>query len=417
MLDLKYVDNVFTIKVARAKIGIGSTNEVTCELRRRSSKKVLIVCGENLYKRTGVVSNVVKLLKSEGVDAYVWSGVIPEPTLDSIFEGVKYAMDIMPDTIIGIGGGSAIDSAKLINLYLTYPASDPLEYIPHPVGRGKPIPGPLKPLIAIPTTAGSGSETTPTAVISVKEYEVKFGITNEYLMPSLAIVDPLNTLSMPQHVTASTGLDALMHAIEAYTARTYSTRQRPDDVCLRPAYVGSNPFTDALAEKSIELISKYLRRAYNNGLDLEARYWMSLASYLAGIALGNAGTHISHAISLVLGGITNAPHGVCAALTAPALLDVLANVIPERVARIYELLGGNEGGSVKEKALRASNMVKELMSELEVPNGLLELGIKEEQIPLIAERTLMMRRLLAQSPIEVSKGVIEKILRKSLSLW
>lgn len=397
---------------------MGSTHELPCELRKRLCKKLLLICGENVYRKTDIITNIVKSVESEGIEVGVWSGVKPEPTLDSIADGVKYAMDFNPDVFVAVGGGSAIDTAKLVNLYSTYPSSNLLEYIPQPVGRGKPVPGPLKPLIAIPTTAGSGSETTPTAVFSIKELGVKFGISNEYLMPSLAIVDPLNTLSMPQSTTASTGLDALMHAIEAYTARPYTSREKPSDTCLRPVYIGSNPFTDPLAGEAIRLVGKYLRRAYHNGLDVEARYGMSIAAYLAGIALGNAGTHISHAISLVLGGLTEAPHGICAAVTAPALLRTLSKVVPEKVAKIYELLGASdEGLNIKYRAEKAADAAKELLAELEVPNGLNELGITEDQIPDIAEKTMMMRRLLAQSPVEVSKKLIEKLLRESMTLW
>jgi hydroxyacid-oxoacid transhydrogenase len=347
----------------------------------------------------------------------VWSGVEPEPSLESIEDGIRFASELKFDAIVAVGGGSAIDTAKLVNLYTSYPTPNILDYLPQPVGAGKPIPGALKPLIAVPTTSGSGSETTPTAVFKVSKDSIKFGISNEYLLPTYAVVDPINTVTMPQNTTASTGLDALMHAIEAYTAKPYNMRFKPSRSDLRPVYVGSNPVTDTFAEKAIELIGKYLKRAYFNGQDLEARYGMSIASYMAGVALGNAGTHISHAISLVLGGIVDVPHGICAAITAPALLEVIANVLPEKVAKISILLGSEVEVNIKKQISKSIEVIKELLISLKVPNGLNELGISESQIPLIAEKTLLMRRLLAQSPVEVSKDIIERILMKSISIY
>ncbi|MEM2157813.1 MAG: hydroxyacid-oxoacid transhydrogenase, partial [Sulfolobales archaeon] len=417
MPEIGQVDTVFTIRLTQAKIGIGATKELGHDLKRRKISKALLICGKNTYEKTEVIKDIVKIAESEGIEVSVWNGVKPEPTLEAIQEGIEFSRHVEFDALIAVGGGSSIDTAKLINLYTTYPTNNILDYIPQPVGGGKNIPGNLKPLIAIPTTSGSGSETSPTAVFTVSQSGLKFGLSHESLLPSLAIVDPLNTITMPPSTTASTGLDALMHAIEAYTSKPYNLRPRPARGDLRPVYVGSNPLTDNLAEKSIELIGKYLKRAYHNGLDLEARFGMSLASYMAGVALGNAGTHISHAISLVLGGITEAPHGICAAVTAPALLEVFVDVIPEKLARIAELLGYNDEQSIKRRAAKSVEAVKNILYGLEFPNGLEELGIKESDIPSIAEKTLLMKRLLNQSPIEVNKKIIEKILQKSLKLW
>ncbi len=410
-------DTVFTVRMSQAKIGIGATKELGQDLKRRKISRALLICGKNVYERTGIVKDVVRSAESEGVEITIWNGVEPEPTLESIEEGVKYASEVRFDALIAVGGGSAIDTAKLINLYTTYPTASILDYVPQPLGVGKPIPGSLKPLIAIPTTSGSGSETTPTAVFTVTGSELKFGLTDDHLLPTLAIVDPLNTLTMSQSTTASTGLDALMHAIEAYTSRQYNARAKPPRSELRPVYTGSNPVTDTIAEKSIELIGRYLKRAYHNGQDLEARFGMSLASYMAGVALGNAGTHISHAISLVLGGITDAPHGICVAVTAPALLEVLVEVVPEKLAKIASLLGCDDEPGTRKRAVRSVEAVKDLLSGLDFPNGLSDLGIRESQIPSIAERTLLMRRLLNQSPVDVNKKLIEKILIRSFKLW
>lgn len=412
------VDEVFTVRFTPAKIGVGATLELGYELRRRGFSRVLLVSGKTVYERTDVCKRVISAIESEGIEVYVWNEAEPEPSVESIERGLTRIKDLDFDAIVAVGGGSSIDTAKLMNLCASHPVGSVLEYFPPPIGGGKVIPGPLRPLIAVPTTAGSGSETSPTAVISVPKYCLKVGISHEYLLPTLAIVDPVNALTSPPSVTAAAGLDALMHAIEAYTARPYNTRPKPSTAGSRPVYIGSNPVTDALAEKAIELIGKYLRRAVHNGYDMSARLNMSIAAYMAGIALANAGTHISHAISLVLGGVTKAAHGVCAALTGPALLKHISPVMYEKLAKIASLLGEDVHDlQPRQAALKSVDALKKLMADVGVPNGLKALGISESDIPAIAEKTMVMQRLLAQSPVRVSKEVIESILKESITLW
>ncbi len=413
-----YNDTIFTLRATPAKIGLGSTIEVGYELKRRGVSRVLIVTDKIVHNKTDICQRVVDAVKDEGIEVDVWDGVEPEPSDKSMREAIEYAKNRKYDAFIGLGGGSSIDTAKVSDLYTTYPTDDFLDYIAPPTGKGKPVPGPLKPLIAIPTTAGTGSETTTVAVVDLKDLKLKVGISHEYLLPTLAIIDPLNTVTMPPNVTASTGMDALMHAIEAYTAKPYNTRPRPKNPAERPVYVGSNPVTDALAERAIELIGKYLRRAVCNGYDLEARTGMATAAYLAGIAFGNAGVHIPHAIAYPIGGRRKLPHGVCVSITAPAVLEFIAPTAPEKTARIAQLLGEDVSGlTVYDAALKASDALKKLMKDIAFSNGLESLGFTEKDIPELAEGTMKIQRLLAQSPRAVTKEQIEEILRNSLRFW
>jgi len=205
-------DTIFTIKVAPAKIGIGATLELGFELKRRGAKKILVVTDKVISEKTDICQRVVDIIRSNGLEVDVWNGVELEPSRQSMERGINYAKREKYDAFVALGGGSSIDTAKVINLYTTWPTEDFFDYIAPPTGKGKEIPGTLKPLIAVPTTSGTGSETTSVAVIDLPEYKLKVGISHEYLLPTLAIIDPLNTTTMPPNVTANTGMDALMHA-------------------------------------------------------------------------------------------------------------------------------------------------------------------------------------------------------------
>lgn len=417
-------ESVFSFKAVPVKFGLNSSAEVGYDLRVLGVRTILVVTDAHLCKNTKIVDHVVEHVSRHGIEVDVWDGVEPEPTEDSVVEGVKYAAGRKYDAFVGLGGGSALDTAKLINLYTTHPTDSFRDYFAPPVGRGKPVPGPLKPLIAIPTTAGTGSEVTTVAVVifNLNGRYVKFGISHEYLRPTMAILDPLLTVTMPPRVTANTGMDALMHAIEAYTAKPYHTREKPEDPSKRPVYQGSSTITDILAEKAIELIGRYLLKAYANGLDIKARSATLLASHLAGIAFANAGTHISHAIAYPVVSVVyekrgvKIPHGLAVSITGPALLKVLAPYLPEKCTRIAELLRNHvpEGKASPETA---STALLNIMKNLELPSGLLELGVEEKDVDRIAEETLLQKRLLAQSPVTPTKELIARIVKLSLKYW
>jgi len=418
------VDNVFCLRFVPVKFGLGAVTEIGYDLKEFNAKKVLIITDSFLYKQTKVVDQVIEYIKHANIEVDVWDGVEPEPSEESIIEGIKYASGKGFDAYIGLGGGSSLDTAKLINLYTTHPTNDFRDYFAPPIGKGKPIPGPIRPLIAVPTTAGTGSEVTGVAVVTFKTDKgiVKFGLSHKYLVPNLAVLDPLLTIDLPPTVTANTGMDAFMHAVEAYTAKPYNTREKPEDPTKRPVYQGSNIVTDALAEKAIYLIGKYLVKAYANGRDLEARTNMLLAAHIAGIAFANAGVHIPHALSYSIAGLAyerkklKVPHGLAVTLPAPATFKVICRYIPEKCTKIAELLKDliPEGVTKPEDV---STAIIEMMKLLNLPNGLSELGITEEDVNKIAEETLIQKRLLAQSPVSVTKELLIKIVRNSLKYW
>ncbi|MFN4046559.1 MAG: hydroxyacid-oxoacid transhydrogenase, partial [Acidilobaceae archaeon] len=378
----------------------------------------------------GVAKKVIDNIEREGVEVDVYDDIEVEPTDVSMVKASVWARGKVFDGIVAVGGGSVIDHAKVINLLTKYPANI-MEYVNRPVGLGKPVPGPLRPLIAVPTTAGSGSENTSVAVLDVKAERVKTGISHPYLKPTIGIVDPLLTATMPPTVTAATGLDVLTHAAEAYTTKPYYARPRYASPAERPVYQGANPVTDTFSEKAIELVGKYLRRAYYNGHDMEARYYMMLACELASASFGHAGVHIPHANAYPIAGMVReytppdykvehplVPHGISVVLTAPAAFKAIAPVVHERLAKIAELLGVEPESDHPKKVGEAiyeafASLIEDLKT---VPRGLKDLGYRESDVPALVEGSLKQQRLLVHSPIPVTRGLLEKIFMESMEL-
>ncbi len=374
---------MISIRATPAKIGVGATEDVG-KIASRFGRSALIVTGRRVGS-SEICRRVKASLEEEGIEYEVWDNVKPEPDVECVKEGIEVARGF--DLLIGLGGGSAIDVAKLLNLYATHPPEDFFDYFPKPFGKGIVVDKPLKPLIAIPTTAGTGSETTCASVVRVSG--VKVGIVQECLLPSFAIVDPLN-ITPPPKIVASSGLDALMHAIEAYTVK-------PAEVYpLDSPYSGSSPITDSLALKAIELIAQNLRRAYHWG-DLESRENMAMASYMAGIAFGNAGVHLGHALGHAIGGAKDVPHGICVAIVGDALLEYVEPVIPERVRRVREIVGS----------------IRSLMEDIDAPTSLEELGFGRDDLPKLAENAIKLRRLIDLCPRRTEVEDLVAILERS----
>lgn len=300
-----------------------------------------------------------------------------------------------------------------------------------PIGKGNSVPGPLKPLVAIPTTAGTGSESTPVIALDISNLKLKTGISHPYIRPTLTLTDPLNTVTLPPEVTASTGMDVLTHALESYTNRPYNTRPKPATPSDRPAYVGSNPISDLWSEKTIELGGKYLRRAVMNGYDLEARTHMMLACTCAGVGFGSAGVHIPHSMGYPIAGTVRdyippgykidyplVPHGISVAVSAPAAFKFTAPASPEKHTRAAELLGAKtEGMSTWEVATAISDALASLMRDINIPNGIGALGYTEKDVPALVEGTIKQQRLLVGSPRAVGKKELEQIFRDSMEYW
>jgi hydroxyacid-oxoacid transhydrogenase len=421
MVELMYIspnDTVFTVRNVQVKFGEGAISEIGYDAKRLGMTKVLIVTDKNIHENTKYPEKVKEYLEEVGIKADIFDGTHIEPIDTEVIKGIEFAKGKGYNGFIGLGGGSSIDTAKMINLYTTYPTPDFKDYIAPPTGKGKLIPGPLKPLIAIPTTAGTGSESSPVAVVDLVEEKMKVGISHPYLLPSYAILDPVLTISLPPYYTASTALDALFHSIECYTAIPYYARPRPESPEKRPVYVGSNPVSDIFVEKSIELIAKYAKRAYNNPYDLEARHYMLLAAHLGG-AFGNAGVHIPHALAYPIAGRKHElPHGVTVSLTAPAALEFIAPVMQEKLAKIAQLLGERtEGLNTREATMLVKEAVIKLMKDLHIPSGLAEVGFEEKDIDEMAKAAMQQQRLLTCSPRPVKLEDVKEIYKKSLHNW
>ncbi|MGH2561029.1 MAG: hydroxyacid-oxoacid transhydrogenase, partial [Thermomicrobiales bacterium] len=288
-------ETAFTMETSAIKFGPGVTREVGHDMRALGATRVLMLTDPQLAA-SEAVETTMAALQQEGIDAILFDRVRVEPTDSSFQEAIAVATQGRFDGFVAVGGGSTIDTAKAANLYATYPA-DLLAYVNPPIGEGRPVPGRLRPLIAIPTTAGTGSETTGVAIFDFEAMHAKTGIAHRALRPDLGIIDPDNTRTMPRMVAACSGLDVLSHALESYTAMPFDQRPAPESPKLRPAYQGANPISDIWAGKAIELMATYLPRAIDDPNDDEARGQMMLAATYAGIGFGNAGVHLPHGMS------------------------------------------------------------------------------------------------------------------------
>lgn len=421
-------ETVFIMEMSPIKFGLGAMDEIAYDARRLGLGRVLIVTDRNIGD-LGLPERIRALLAEEGIKGEVYDGVEVEPTDRSMEEAAEFARTKEFDGLIAVGGGSSIDTCKAVNLLSCYPAPI-LDYVNKPVGKGVPVPGPLKPLIAVPTTAGTGSETTAVAVTHVVSQDVKAGISHRLLRPALGVVDPLNTLTAPPEVTASAGADILTHAIESYTSRPYDTRPKhyPPD---RPAYIGANPASDIWCEKAIEYVGRYLRRAVLNGLDVEARVHLALAANYAGIGFGNAGVHVPHAVAYPIAGLVRdyvpsgyrtthplVPHGMSVILTAPAVFRFTYTTSPERHLRAAALMGYTvEGLGEAERREALPRALESLMRDIGIPNGLRAIGYGEDDVPALIEGTLKQPRLLSGAPRHIGALELNGILRGAMQYW
>ena len=413
------------------RYGPGVTREVGMDFKDMGIKRVLLITDQNL-KDAYPVQTAREALESEGIEYDIFDEVRVEPTDISFKQAVKVAQEGKYEAFLAVGGGSTIDTAKAANLYASYP-DDFFAYINAPIGEGKPVPGPVKPLIAVPTTAGTGSETTGVAIFDLSDRHVKTGIAHRYLKPTLAIVDPENTRDMPPVIAASSGLDVLCHALESYTALDFNQRPLPARPILRPAYQGNNPISDIWSLKAVELVSKYIVRAYRNPEDMEARSNMILASSMAGMGFGNAGVHLCHGMSYPVSGMVRdyvpsglntphpiIPHGMSVVLNAPAVFRFTGQACPERHLKAVEIMGGDisKVRDAREEAgpMLADEIVK-IMKDLDVPNGLSAIGFTEADIPALVEGTLPQHRVTKLSPRPADAEDLTALFQDAMKSW
>ena len=422
------LDTAYEIATSNIRFGPGTTKEIGMDLKDRGLKRVMVLTDPNLREQTPVQTALAAIAEA-GVEYALFDQVRVEPTDASFKAAIAFAQQGF-DGFVAIGGGSVMDTAKAANVYTTYPA-DFLTYVNAPIGRGEPVPGPLKPLIAVPTTAGTGSETTGVAIFDFVEMKAKTGMAHRYMRPTLGIVDPDNTRSMPPQVAASTGLDVLSHALESYTALPFDQRPRPDRPQLRPAYQGSNPVSDLWALEALRLVEQFLPRAVADPSDDEARSAMCLAAALAGIGFGNAGVHLPHGMSYPVAGMVESyvpegyaidyplvPHGFAVIVNSPAVFRFTAPTCPQRHLRAAEVLGADCSGAKDEDAgaILADRIVS-LMRQLNAPNGLSALGYGSQHIPALVEGTLPQHRVTKLSPRAADAEELAGIFADALSYW
>jgi len=416
-------ESVFTWAAPPLKFGVGALDEIGAEVAATGAGSCLVITDAGV-RQTGVPDRIHTQLVAAGIKAEVFDGVAVEPTDDSINEAVTSARQQDWDCFIAVGGGSSIDTAKAVNLLTTHPG-ELLDFVTPPIGGGTAPWLPLKPLIAVPTTAGTGSESTSICVVDFLGLHLKAGVSHPKLRPTLAVVDPLVTLSLPSQVTAASGMDVLSHALESYTSVRFDAKQAPDDPTKRPAFCGSNPISDVWCEKALELVGRYLRRAVMNGRDLDARYHMALASTSAGTGFGNAGTHLPHANAYpVAGAVKNyqaegypempmVPHGQAVSSTAAAVFRWTYPGDPGRHLRAAELLSG-QTFTATDGADALAHVLTELMTDIGMPAGLRSFGYGEQHLDVLVDGTLKQTRQLAVVPRPVTRAALTSIFRASL---
>jgi hydroxyacid-oxoacid transhydrogenase len=422
-------DTVFQMTGSTVRYGFGATREVGADFAERGARRVLLLVDPGV--RDGYPGQTaIESLRAARVDFEVFDDIRCEPSDRSFLDAIEVASAGRFDAFLAVGGGSTIDTAKAANLYSTWPAEF-TAYVNPTLGRGETPPGPLKPLIAVPTTAGTGSETTAVTVFDFEAEGVKTGISNRYMRPTLGVLDPENTRTAPRAVAASAGLDVLSHALESYTARNYLQREAPPTPGARAAYQGSNPISDVWALESLRIIQEFLPRAFADPDDDEARGQMILASSYAGIGFGNAGVHLPHAMAYpVAGKVTGylppgyatdhpmVPHGTSVIVHTPAVCRMTGRSSPERHLKAAATLGADVRGATPDDAGEIlASRVLELMRRMEQPGGIAAFGYGEADIPRLVEGTLVQDRLLRLSPVEVGERELGDLFRSSLRLY
>ena len=420
----------FEMAASGVRFGVGVTREIGMDLVDHGVRRALVVTDPTVA-RLAPMHTVLEALEAQGVTAIVYDRVRVEPTDVSFHDAIDFAAQHAIDGIVAVGGGSVIDTAKAVNLYTTYPPADFLDYVNAPIGKALPVPGPLKPLFAIPTTAGTGSETTGVSIFDLTALHAKTGIASRRLKPTLGLLDPDNTRTMPPEVAASSGLDILSHAIESFTAIPYTSRPRPDRPALRPAYQGSNPISDIWSLQALRIVAAYLVRAFEDPSDDEARAQMILAASYAGVGFGNAGVHLPHGMSYPVSGHVRdyrapgyandhalVPHGVSVILNAPAVFRFTASANPARHLQAAEALGAHIAGVREADAGTVlADRITWFMERLRVPNGLKAVGYTSSDIPALVEGTLPQHRVTKLSPRPAGPDQLAALFEDAMTAW
>lgn len=422
-------ETAFVMNTSIIKYGPGVTREVGYEMKRLGATRVMVVIDPKLSSGEPL-SITLEALRAEGIDTAVFDRVHIEPTDASFKDAIQFATHSRFDGYVAVGGGSTIDTAKVANLYATYPA-DFLTYVNQPIGEGRPIPGQLRPLIAMPTTAGTGSETTGVAIFDLLEMHTKTGIAHPALRPVMGIVDPNNTRTQPKTVAACTGWDVLCHALESLTALPFNQRPAPEHPSLRPAYQGANPISDVWASRAIRMVAKNIVRVIEDPSDAEARGQMALAASFAGIGFGNAGVHLAHAMSYPVSGMVRdfvaegyqpdqplVPHGMAVTLNAPAVFRFTGPADPERHLQAAELMGSDISDvDPRDAGQLLADTIVDLMRKTGMPNGLSAVGYGRNDVDRLVAGTLPQHRVTKLSPRPADAEDLKQLFFESMTCW
>jgi hydroxyacid-oxoacid transhydrogenase len=422
-------ETAFTIDSARVTFGRGALFEVGERAKALGMRRVMLFTDARLVALPHF-ERVLRALETSGLDVVRFDAVEIEPTSGSFREAARAASEVRPDGYVSLGGGSVIDTCKAANLLASHPATLHT-YVNAPVGQGRPVPGPLAPHIACPTTSGTGSEVTGIAIFDDTELGAKTGIASAHLRPSEAVVDPDVSATLPAAVVAASGFDVLCHALESFTARPFNRRAAPERATLRPMSQGANPWSDLGCREALTLCGRYLVRAVRDASDREAREAMMWAATLAGVAFGNAGVHIPHAMAYAIAGMAHetqyrpagydathamVPHGVSVVLGAPAVFRFTAATSPERHLEAATRLGA-QGSTAGNAGDVLAGHLSELMRAVEIPNGLAQIGYGDAHVERLVNGTLPQARLLSNAPRTTGARELDALFRGSMRYW
>lgn len=419
--------DTFTIGLPKLTFGRGCLKEAGVRAAARGMSRIALFT-DPFLKDGPYVTTVQESLQQAGIDSAIFSEIRIEPDDASVKHGANFIAQGNFDGVVSVGGGSVLDTAKAAMVYGLFPA-DFLDYFPPPIGQGKPIPGPLLPHLACPTTSGTGSECTSMSVIRINDLNTKFVLGSPLLLPDEALVDPACCDSLPANIVASTGFDLLSHAIECYTAKAYTRWAKTDDPLKRPFNQGANPWSDLAATRALEIVGEFLERGVNDASDNEARDQLMWGATLAGMAFGNSGTHLPHALSYgvthLMRDITTGdyavespfiPHGISVIASAPAIFRYTAAGAPERHLEAANSLGANawDAGSDEAGEVVAGRII-ELMKKTAMPDGIGDLGFGEADIKPLAASTIRQVRAIDNAPRETNLQDIENIYAAAIS--
>jgi alcohol dehydrogenase class IV len=422
-------DRGFTLGMPTFTFGPGVLSETGDNAAELALARVALFTDRNLAGGEHV-AKVKASLAAAKVDCVVYDEVVIEPTDRSFQEAARFARESNVDGFVSVGGGSVIDTCKAANLYATQPAEF-MTYVNAPIGAGQRVPGSLKPHIACPTTSGTGSEVTGISIFTLTALNAKTGIISRRLIPTVALVDPDVTRTLPANIVASTGFDCMSHALESITARLYPRRLNPAQGIRRPVSQGANPFSDALATQALQSVGRYLVRAVDDASDVEARSEMMYAAMLAGIAFNAAGCHLPHGLSYAVSGLvkdwhvdgyppgkTLIPHGMAVVLNNPSVWRHTAAAHPQRHLQCATALGASAKDAAPQDAGEVlAGRIVELMRATGMPNGLSALGFGDAHVDALAQGAEPQYRVIKNAPIDIGHAELCALFKSAMRYW